>query len=60
MRDIETAIKYAKEFIDRAERSRTAFGAKHESTFHSTSFAAAKRSSMDLTRALAKMRGTAA
>lgn len=60
MRDIEAAIKYAKEFIDRAERSHMAFGAKHESTYHSTSFAAAKRASMDLTRSLAKMRGRAA
>lgn len=60
MKDIETAIRYAKEFIDRAEFAHAAFSRRDESTYHSVSFAAAKRASMDLTRALAKMRGAAA
>lgn len=59
MKDIQSAIKHAREFIERAERASMAFATKHERASHSSSFAAAKRASMDLTRALAKMRGAA-
>lgn len=60
MKDIAAAIKQAREFIYRAEIAHEAFFSNEEDTCHSKSFAAAKRSSMDLTRALAKMRGRAA
>lgn len=58
--EISHAIAEAKRFIKAAEDARTALTAERESFYHSKSFAAAKRSSMDLTRALSKLRGTAA
>lgn len=54
--EISNAISEAKRFIKAAEDARTALASEKESFYHSKSFAAAKRSSMDLTRALAKMR----
>jgi len=59
LKDIKAAIKQAREFLKRAELAHLAFTTKAESHFHSKSFAAAKRASMDLTRSLAKMRGGA-
>lgn len=58
--ELSRAISEAKRFIRAAEEARTAITAEQESLYYSKSFAAAKRASMDLTRALAKMRGTAA
>ena len=57
--EISNAIAEAKRFIKAAEDARIALTSEKESFYHSKSFAAAKRSSMDLTRALAKMRGAA-
>jgi hypothetical protein len=57
--EIGDAISEARRFIKAAESARLALSSKDEWIGHSKSFAAAKRSSMDLTRALAKMRGTA-
>lgn len=60
LKNIKDAIKQAREFMKKAELAHLALASEKESFSHSKSFAAAKRSSMDLTRALAKMRGTAA
>lgn len=60
LKDIKDAIMQASEFMKKAELAHLALTSKEEGFSHSKSFAAAKRSSMDLTRALAKMRGTAA
>ena len=60
LKDIQGAIKQAREFLKNAELAHLALTSKEEGFYHSKSFAAAKRASMDLTRALAKMRGTAA
>ena len=57
---IGAAISEAKQFLRKAEAAHKALVSEEESFYHSKSFAAAKRASMDLTRALAKMRGTAA
>ena len=54
------AITQAREFLKKAELAHLALTSEKEGFSHSKSFAAAKRSSMDLTRALAKMRGAAA
>lgn len=59
LKDIYGAIKQAREFLKKAEMAHLALTSEDESFYHSKSFAAAKRSSMDLTRALAKMRGRA-
>ena len=59
LNNIKAAIKQARDFIKKAELAHLALGSGDESSYHSKSFAAAKRSSMDLTRALAKMRGAA-
>lgn len=58
--DIEEAINEAVRFISKARAAHAALKTEAESFYQSKSFAAAKRSSMDLTRALAKMRGRAA
>lgn len=58
--EISHAIAEAKRFIASAQDAREALASEKESFYHSKSFAAAKRSSMDLTRALARMRGRAA
>jgi hypothetical protein len=57
---IGSAITQAREFLKKAELAHLALTSEKEGFSHSKSFAAAKRSSMDLTRALAKMRGAAA
>ena len=57
--EITNAIAEATRFIAAAKDAREALASKKEYFHHSKSFAAAKRSSMDLTRALAKMRGRA-
>lgn len=54
--NIKTAICEARRFIEKAQAARDALASKQESTYHSPSFAAAKRASMDLTRALANVR----
>lgn len=56
---IDAAITEARAFLKKAELAHLALASEKEFFSHSKSFAAAKRSSMDLTRALAKMRGTA-
>lgn len=53
---LDTAICEARRFIEKAQAARDALASKQESTYHSPSFAAAKRASMDLTRALANVR----
>lgn len=59
---LKTAIAEAKRFLDRAERAERGFGPNpyHESApwanHDTTATAAAKRASMDLTRALADLR----
>ena len=58
--EITNAIAEAKRFIAAAQDAREALASEQESFYHSKSFAAAKRASMDLTRSLAKMRGRAA
>lgn len=58
--DIEDAINEAVRFISKARAAHAAIKTEVESTYHSKSFAAAKRASMDLTRALAKIRRMAA
>ena len=60
LEDIEDAIKEAARFISKARAAQAALKAEVEQFHHSKSFAAAKRASMDLTRALTKMRGRAA
>lgn len=57
--EIQEAIKEAERFVQKAKAAHKALVSEEESFYHSKSFAAAKRSSMDLTRALAKMRGRA-
>lgn len=54
--NIKTAISEAQRFIEKAQAACDALASKQESTYHSPSFAAAKRASMDLTRALADVR----
>ena len=58
--EIQDAIKHARDFLKKAEVAHIALASEKERLHHSKSFAAAKRASMDLTRALAKMRGAAA
>lgn len=58
--EIEDVINEAARFISKARAAHAAIKTEVERTYHSKSFAAAKRASMDLTRALAKMRGRAA
>ncbi len=58
--NIKLAIAEAERFVEKAKCARDALRSEEEGFFNSKSFAAAKRASMDLTRALAKMRGTAA
>lgn len=58
--DIEDAINEAVRFISRARAAHAALKTETEPFCHSKSFAAAKRASMDLTRALTKIRGRAA
>ena len=53
---INDAITEAKRFIEKANHSLIRFKSLGETFYNSPSFAAAKRSSMDLTRALAAMR----
>lgn len=60
LEDIESAINEAVRFISKARVAHAALKTEVEWFNYSKSFAAAKRSSMDLTRALAKMRGRAA
>ena len=60
LEDIEAAIDEAVRFISKARAAHAALNTETESFYHSKSFAAAKRASMDLTRALTKMRGRAA
>lgn len=57
--EISHAIAEARRFLKKAEAAHKALVSEEESFYHSKSFAAAKRSSMDPTRALAKMRGRA-
>lgn len=57
---IGAAISEAREFLKKAELAHLALASEKESFSHSKSYATAKRASMDLTRALSKMRGTAA
>lgn len=54
--NLENAVCEARRFIEKAQAASTALITKQESTYHSPSFAAAKRASMDLTRALADVR----
>ena len=58
--NIKQAIAEAERFVEKANDALSALRSEEEGFFNSNSFAAAKRASMDLTRALAKMRGTAA
>lgn len=53
---LKAAIEEAKRFTEAAQIAVFQFESKAESAYHSVSFAAAKRSSMDLTRALANLR----
>jgi len=50
------AIAEAIRFLDSANSALEALEKGSETTFHSPSFAAAKRASMDLTRELARLR----
>lgn len=56
LEDIDDAIKEAVRFIGNARHAKAVLSGEMESFYHSKSFAAAKRSSLDLTNALAKMR----
>ena len=54
--EIQEAIKEAERFVAKAKAAHMALVSEEESFYHSHSFAAAKRASMDLTKALAKVR----
>jgi hypothetical protein len=56
IRRLEQAISEALRFLDSANAALEAFEKGSETTFHSPSFAAAKRASLDLTRELARLR----
>jgi hypothetical protein len=56
LKEIECAILEAKSFVKKATAAHVALTDKAESFYHSKTFAAAKRASLDLTNALAKMR----
>lgn len=53
---IERVLKEARRFIEKAEEAKYAFIDGKEDSFRSPPFAAAKRSSLDLYRALARFR----
>ena len=57
LQEIKDAISEAIRFVEKAKAVQEAISSGFEHFSYSTSFAAAKRASMDLTRALAKMRG---
>ena len=54
--EIEDAINEAVRFIQKARAAHASLKTEVESFYRSSSYAAAKRASLDLTRALAKMR----
>jgi hypothetical protein len=54
--EIKLAIKEADRFIEKAKMAVSALSGEQESFYHSKSFAAAKRASMDLSRALSALR----
>lgn len=54
--EIQEAIAEAERFVKKAKAAHLALVSEKEWFSHSKTFAAAKRASMDLTRALAKMR----
>lgn len=54
--EIKDAIDEARRFVNAAEIAYLALSKEDERFHHSISFAAAKRASMDLTRALTKIR----
>lgn len=54
--DIEEAINEAVRFIQKARIAHGSLKTGVEPFYHAPSYAAAKRASLDLTRALAKMR----
>jgi len=56
IRRLERAISEAMRFLDSANIAMDALEKGSETTFRSPSFAAAKRSSLDLTRELARLR----
>lgn len=56
LEEIEEAINEAMRFIQKARVAHASLKTEVESFYHSSSYAAAKRASLDLTRALAKMR----
>lgn len=53
---IEDAIREAQRFIKKALVAKDALAGGKESFYHSKSYAAAKRASLDLTRSLSAMR----
>ena len=54
--EIRAAIDEARRFVNAAEIAYLALSKEDERFYHSKSMAAAKRASMDLTRALARIR----
>jgi hypothetical protein len=53
---LNESIQEAERFLGRAKEAKKALTAKDQWRYQITEFAAAKRSSMDLTRSLAKLR----
>jgi flagellar hook-basal body complex protein FliE len=53
---IDEAMTEASRFLKKAKEAKAQFKAGNEDTYHSKSYAAAKRASMDLTRTLAALR----
>jgi lipid II:glycine glycyltransferase (peptidoglycan interpeptide bridge formation enzyme) len=53
---LDAAITEAERFLKKAKLARVKFKPGDEDTYHSSSFASAKRASMDLTRTLSDLR----